>query len=140
MSDELVLETQDLTRFWNTFKSLDGFEPECFLQLVEDTGEDTTLKILARFTETLKEAEGHVLEGQINEDANVIWRACHKVAGSANLIGFVQYGVFSRDLSHQIRANPDYSNYIPEIGSFLAQTRDIQFQIKETITNLSEHL
>lgn len=140
MSNELIINTQDLKGFWQAFKAHEAFDVESFQQLVQDTGEDTTLKILARFTETLKEVEGHVLQGREAEDSDMIWRACHKVAGSATLIGFTKYGNFSRELSHQIRANPDLSNYVNEIESFLNQTRSIRQEINSQVANISDHL
>jgi HPt (histidine-containing phosphotransfer) domain-containing protein len=140
MIDNAVFDAQNLGAFWQFFKKNEGFDPESFLQLVEDTGEDTTLKIIARFTETLKETESYVRQGLASDDPEAIWRAAHKISGSANLIGFTQCGDLARDLSHQIKANPDLSNYSAEIDIFLKIIQSLISQINVNITNLKAHL
>ncbi len=140
MIGKIVFDTQNVEIFWQFFKKNEGFEPDFFLQLVEDTGEETTLKIIARFTETLKEAEIQVMHGRMADDPEAIWRAAHKISGSANLIGFKQLGVFARDLSHQIKANPDLSSYSTEIDSLLKIIQSLIAQINVNITNLKAYL
>lgn len=137
---EDIFKTTDLRNFWSGFKDSVEFDQESFFQLFQDTNEDTTLRILARFCENLNEATQKISAAIQSEDCETIWRACHKLAGSSELLGFKKFGGLSRDLSVQVRANPDYSSHASEIEDYLGQTAALKTQIKNFCPNLSSYL
>lgn len=137
---ETPIDALDLNRFLQTFRPLEGFAYSAFMQLVEDTGEDTTLRIIARYNETLREVLGHITEGLASEDAEKIWRACHKIAGSSELVGFADYGHRARALSHQVKAAPQASDYFSEINKFRLETEALVARLENTQINFSNLL
>ncbi|HMN67993.1 MAG TPA: hypothetical protein PKC28_05590 [Bdellovibrionales bacterium] len=64
-----------------------GFDQSKFKDLVEDTNPDTAIAILKEFNKTL----GATIETLNAEpsDKDGVGKACHKVAGSAALVGFL---------------------------------------------------
>lgn len=137
---ETIFTTPDLKGFWYGFKDTLDFNQESFFQLFQDTNEDTTLRILARFNENLVESIQKISAAMQTEDCEVIWRACHKLAGSAELLGFKKFGGLSRDLSVQVRANPVYSSHSTELEEYLAKISSLTEQIKGFCPNLTSYL
>lgn len=135
-----IFKTLDLKGFWHGFKDSLEFDQESFFQLFQDTNEDTTLRILARFHENLVETTQKISKAMQSEDCEVIWRACHKLAGSSELLGFKKFGEISRELSVQVRANPIYSTHATELADYFQQTSSLKNQIKKFCPNLSSYL
>ena len=137
---EHIFKTSDLKSFWQGFKDSLDFDQESFFQLFQDTNEDTTLRILARFNENLVETIQKITAAMEVEECEVIWKACHKIAGSAELLGFKKFGGISRDLSVQVRANPDYSSHAAEMQDYLEKTSSLHAKIKNFCPTLSSYL
>jgi HPt (histidine-containing phosphotransfer) domain-containing protein len=83
-----MVKHSELTAFLSHFRQQSGFNDEAFLNLVEDTNETVTLQILARFQKTLSECENSIRVGIEKNDRDLLWKTCHKIAGSAELLGF----------------------------------------------------
>src|SRR5690606_7109929 len=96
----------DLDAFMNYFIKKSNFSRATFDQLIEDTSEEVAFKILARFKQTLTECKDQIRTGLSNGDGESIWKACHKVAGSADLLGFKSLGATSRRLMKSVQAAP----------------------------------
>ncbi len=135
-----IFTTSDLKGFWYGFKDNLDFDQESFFQLFQDTNEDTTLRILARFNENLMECYQKISEAMNNEDCEVIWRACHKLAGSSELLGFKKFGSLSREISVQVRANPVFSSHVVELEEYLVKISSLTTQIKKFSPNLASYL
>ena len=135
-----IFTTTDLKGFWQGFKDSLDFDQESFFQLFQDTNEDTTLRILARFNENLVESMQKISAAMQAEDCEVIWRSCHKLAGSAELLGFKKFGTYSRDLSVQVRANPVYSSHAAEMEDYLNKTSGLHTQIVKFCPTLASYL
>ena len=135
-----IFTTPDLKGFWYGFKDTLDFDQESFFQLFQDTNEDTTLRILARFNENLVESIQKISAAMQVEDCEVIWRACHKLAGSAELLGFKKFGGVSRELSVEVRANPVYSSHAVELEEYVAKLSSLTKQIKNFCPNLASYL
>lgn len=116
------------------------FEGEKLLQLCEDTNAETVLKILAQFHETLKQSAQVTETAMAEKNVEPIWKAAHKVAGSADLLGFGIYGNKSRILSHQLRDKADFAFYSDQIQHFLSRTKEVQGIISNSFTNLNDYL
>jgi HPt (histidine-containing phosphotransfer) domain-containing protein len=126
--------------FWKAFDGSPGFHPAGFLQLYRDTDEVTVMKIMARFHETLCKSLDQSRAAVLANDAKPIWAASHKVSGSAELLGFREYGVKSRELSIQLRANPEISSHRKEIDEFLDLTDHLKDKIAKSCPNLANFL
>lgn len=137
---DTIFKTSDLKSFWHGFKDSLDFDQESFFQLFQDTNEDTTLRILARFNENLRECLQKISNAMQSEDCETIWRACHKLAGSSELLGFKKFGHLSRELSVQVRANPVYSSHVDELEDYLSRTSVLMAQITSFCPNLSSYL
>jgi len=124
----------------NKMRSNLDFQEDKIKQLCEDTSPETVLKILAHFHETLK-VSASVIEAAITSgNMELISKSAHKIAGSAELLGFVSYGVNARVLSHTLQNIPDDSHLRDEVVTFLKRTQDTQNSILEAFPNLSRYL
>ncbi len=98
-----------------------GFDEQAFLQLCEDTDFETAFQILQRFNDNLKQSASSLKVSLSSEDADAAWKVCHKLAGSSELLGFIKFGKFARDLSHQIKASPDINSFTGELESMVLE-------------------
>ena len=87
----LSLHNSDLVAFQSFFGQKDGFGERTFAKLLNDTNEGVVFAILARFKNTLLELQDTVREGLMGDDHQSIWKMCHKVSGSAALLGFEEF-------------------------------------------------
>jgi HPt (histidine-containing phosphotransfer) domain-containing protein len=133
-------ESQDLENFWSAFQTDEGFSQTGFLQLLEDTGESTVLKILARFSESLREGGRGINAALLNDDCETIWKLCHKLAGSAELIGLKAYAVLGREISHQVKANPHLDGHRAELTIFLEWTDKVRTRMNHRCPELKNYL
>lgn len=116
------------------------FERDKIQELYSDTDAETVLKILARFHETLVVSIDKIqLAIDLNE-VEVIWKTAHKISGSAELLGFVEYGQEARNLSHDLRASLDASESLLRINNFLNSTKILKLKIIKSLPALSEYL
>jgi HPt (histidine-containing phosphotransfer) domain-containing protein len=130
----------DLNAFSEHFLNSEGYENEVLGNLLEDTNEDTVLRILAHFNENLKEGS-EKLQGAISQsNSETVWKTAHKIAGSAELLGFRDYANRSRELSRVVRASPDFTTHAEEIDSYLQATKNLSAEISATCPGLSAFL
>jgi len=116
-----------------------AFNSQIFSQLQEDTNYEVALKMLARFHTTLIESIGFINKGLESENAELVWKACHKVAGTAELIGFVNLGQISRELSKNIKASNDLS-LMPEITKYIDETLLLKNEIEKAFIRMNDYL
>ncbi|MBX9769309.1 MAG: hypothetical protein K2X47_18675 [Bdellovibrionales bacterium] len=134
------MDNQTYARVYEELKKTGGFHSGSFERLTEDTDRDVTLKILAHFSLTLKESLGQVADGIQKDDAEILWKACHKIAGSAELIGFNNFGMHSRSLNLTLRAMKDLHAHATEIQGYLEEGQRLVAQIQAAFPNLKEYL
>lgn len=130
----------ELTTFLSFFRQQDGFNNEAFLNLIEDTNEDVTLQILARFQKTLAESQAALRSGIDNNDRDLLWKTCHKVAGSAELLGFKRFALTSKDLSHSLRASTDIESHLEELETHTKACETLNREIGSHCPNLTNYL
>ena len=116
------------------------FDRETFIHLYEDTSEETVIKILAHFSENLLESIKNLEISRSEENCEIAWRLTHKLAGSAELLGFKNFGQHSRELSHLIRANPVYENHRQAIEDYLNTLQNLSDSIRSTFPTLRSYL
>jgi HPt (histidine-containing phosphotransfer) domain-containing protein len=102
-----------------TMSQYSGFDLKIFERLREDTDENVALRILTRFTVTLNECLQEIKSCQNDSDPERIWKALHKIAGSAELIGLSKLGQESRHLSYLIRNMSDFSVNESDLEDYL---------------------
>lgn len=61
------------------------------------------MKILAHFCESLRDAARAISSSLETENFEQAWKACHKIAGTAELLGFSELGRVSRSLSVSVK-------------------------------------
>lgn len=130
----------ELTTFLSYFREQDGFNNEAFLNLIEDTSEDVALQILARFQKTLSESQAALRSGIDTGDHDLLWKTCHKVAGSAELLGFRRFAITSKNLSHSLRASPDIESYLEELEFHTKACERLNREISSHCPNLANYL
>lgn len=116
------------------------FEQDKIQELCSDTDEETVLKILARFHETLVDSIEKIQSAIEIADLEMIWKTAHKISGSAELLGFVVYGQEARDLSHDLRAHTDFSQNGQRINNFLNRTKILKLKIMKSMPALNDFL
>lgn len=109
----------EITKFYNYFKNSKGFNTHAFQMLLEDTDELTVLRILSQFLVTITDCKNKMLNALESDDPECIWKCCHKIAGSADLLGFTEIGSTSRTISQQLKANPNITVYSSEIDNII---------------------
>lgn len=127
----------------NVFKELQKmpeFDSKAFQQLTEDTDQQVALKILARFSVTLLECLQQIEVGLQQDDGDSIWKACHKMAGSGELVGFKQFGSEARSLIANLKALNDTQSHLAEIQYFLTNGFSLKQKIESSFTNIKSYL
>ncbi len=131
---------KDLMQVAEALKGLHGFDKNAFDQLIEDTGTLVVLRILARFEVGIKEGLRSIQEGIEQENCDPIWQACHKLTGSAELIGFKDFGAKSRRLNSDVKALPDVSTHLEDLKLFLKEGKDLSDKIATSFPQLKKYL
>lgn len=136
----MKLKVAELNAFVTHFKQFPCFAEKLFFGLIEDTNEEISLKILARFQITLQEAELSIREGlrELNQDK--IWKTCHKMAGTSELLGFQGLAKTSKSLSHSVRASSDLDGDFDEVAAYLRTCEKLNLELKSCCPNLSLYL
>ncbi len=116
------------------------FDQEKIQELCSDTDELTVLKILARFHETLVDGLEKMQAAIESVDSVVIWKTAHKISGSAELLGFTDYGQEARKLSHDLKANADFSHNSFRINNFMNRTKILKLKIMKSMPTLNDFL
>lgn len=133
-------EESELEGVSRNLETYPNFDKAALDQLVEDTGPQVVLRILARFYVGLEEALNQVEQGINNEDSEIIWKACHKLTGSAELIGFQEFGEYCRKLNLDMKALPDVSSHSEELHLFLSEGRKIVSQLVSSFPQRRDYL
>lgn len=138
--DEVGFADKDLKAFWELFGKQPDFDSKGFIELCRDTDENTVLQILARFVENLENCHRAIAEALKADDCDKAWKALHKVAGSAELLGFGIYGERARQLSFEIRAKLQLTAYQEELEQYLNETEWLKVRISSNCQSLNQHL
>lgn len=134
------LMEKELRAFKEHFSTAPGYEKAVLANLLEDTNEDTVLRILAHFNENLKDGCEKLKSATDQENSEVVWKTAHKIAGSAELLGFRDYANQSRELSRVVRATPVFDTHAEAIRVFLKATTELTAEISATCPGLNSFL
>jgi HPt (histidine-containing phosphotransfer) domain-containing protein len=141
MINTASIKHRELALFLEHFSHNDNdFSREAFVNLCEDTNEDTVIKILAHFNENLKEAELNMKQAFDEQNCEIFWKSAHKIAGSAELLGFKHFADQSRDLSRQVRANPVFESHMDSLKQYCGFTENLSSEISALLPSLKSYL
>ena len=132
--------SQDIDTLLDGFKSFPGFSAAAFDHLMEDTSADVALQVLARFARSLDEATATIDQGLKDDSSEKIWKACHKLAGTAELVGFKNFGDVSRKLSHVLQAAGELGERTAEVKAYLEDCRALSRRISECFPRATDYL
>lgn len=130
----------DFSNLYGSLTRSSIFDRSCLDRLVEDTDQEVALKILARFWVTLQESMELIHEGVRQDNGELIWKACHKVTGSAELVGFKKFGAQSRSLNATLKAMNEPDAHLPEINDYLKMGEQIVTTIESGFANIKQYL
>lgn len=130
----------DLTDIIGKLRLIDGFDEATFQQLAQETSDEVALQILARFSRTLDESIAVLDEGLKTDSSDKVWRACHKIAGTAELVGFKSFGVLSRKLNRDLQAVTEIGAYRTDLNNYLQEAQRLLAQIQANFVRLNDYL
>lgn len=130
----------DFSEVYESLTMSSIFERSAFDRLVEETDQEVALKILARFWVTLQESMELIHEGIRQDNGELIWKACHKVTGSAELVGFHKFGMQSRSLNATLKAMNAPDAHIGEINEYLKTGEQIVRMIESSFSDIKLYL
>ncbi|MFN3454338.1 MAG: hypothetical protein ACK41T_05205 [Pseudobdellovibrio sp.] len=124
----------------DSLKDYTSFEADCLQQLKDDTDETVALKILARFYVTLEESLNLLVSDLKDNHYEGIGKSSHKIAGSADLVGFKDYAKKSRKLSHEVKDSSKREKLHQEVAMYLKEGKEILEVIKKSFPALQKYL
>lgn len=124
------------------FKTVKNFDPHGLMQLKEDTDETVALKILARFFITLEESLAHVATSLNSGELIEVSKGSHKIAGSADLVGFASFARRSRKISRDVKGTPEMSSaeLHHEVVDYLNDGKAMLNQMKQVFSDYKNYI
>lgn len=124
------------------FKAVKDFNPQGLEQLKEDTDEKVALKILARFFITLEESLDHVATSLNSGELVEVSKGSHKIAGSADLVGFTTFAQRSRKISRDVKGTPEMSSadVHHEVVDYLNDGKTMLGQMKKAFSDYQNYI
>ncbi|AZZ36650.1 hypothetical protein CIK05_07560 [Bdellovibrio sp. qaytius] len=124
------------------FKKVKDFDPSGLMQLKEDTDETVAIKILARFFITLEESLNHVATSLNSGELAEVSKGSHKIAGSADLVGFSSFAQKSRKISRDVKILPQESatELHHEVVDYLGEGKTMIGQMKEAFPDYKSYI
>ncbi len=130
----------DLVGVSKQLRTLSGFDSHAFNHLLEDTTANTVLRILARFCVSLNECIPALERGSNSGEAEVVWKAAHKLAGSAEMLGFKEFGKRSKDLSWQLKQSEHIGDNLEDVRLYVTQARQLAANLANVFPNQQHYL
>ncbi len=121
-----------LQEFWNIFERREDFDSQKFLNLLNDTDEETVLKILAIFNDTLLKGALSVDDAVKTDNPDEVWKLAHKVAGTSELLGLISFGKASRELSQNVKKDPNIRRHMNAIKDFINYAKSLSEDIEKS--------
>lgn len=131
------LHDSELKNLFLKLRDDSGFDANRFRSLLEDTDEKTVLNILARFRQTLVATLTSIPAAK---DVEALCRIFHKVAGSAELLGFSGLGGLGRTLDGSLRDKPDAAFFATDIAKFEQTGAALLMAINASCPGLEKYL
>jgi HPt (histidine-containing phosphotransfer) domain-containing protein len=130
----------DLEGILAAFPQKDGFSLPALQQLTRDTDEDTTLRIMARFCQNLEETFHRIKTMDVDAHIEDVQKLMHRVAGTAELLGFVSLGRTSRELESQLKAETVSDTARNNLNQFMELSQEVLDGTHQHCPNLNHYL
>lgn len=98
---------------------LKDFDSLALLTLSQDTNSETVLKILVEYKKTVKDSTDKIRAALAEGNAEVIARACHKLVGTSELLGFKAMAAKCRAIEQNLKADTNPQKEVEDIHSLL---------------------
>ena len=135
------METEkDINEVTSNLRNLQGFDSQAFNNLLSDTSQAVTLRILARFQVSIEDAIKTIEKGLNENTSEEIWKACHKLTGSADLLGFKSFGEHSRTLDVKLKNTNALAESRTDVVKFIEAARAVSFAISASSPQLKNYL
>lgn len=137
--EAVMFKNDDLTKLLAYFHGRADFNAPAFLTLIDDTNEEVALRILARFWGTLKESRTALRESLKLRDHELARKVCHKVYGSAELLGFRRFGQESKELSDGLKTVTQIDGHFDGLQGYLVACEKLSEDISFSCPNLARY-
>lgn len=135
------IKSSDLKTFLKNFLRDSDFNSDNFMNLVSDTDENTALRILARFTESLNDIKNIFNQSLTTHDFEPVWMSCHKVSSSAELLGFIDFSNEARRLGLIIKdVNSDKEYILLNVKNLSLNAELLRAKILEACSYIKHYL
>ncbi|MNT49422.1 hypothetical protein D3C72_1862730 [compost metagenome] len=81
-----------------------------------------------------------IQDGVAKNETTEIWKVCHKLTGSAELLGFKDFGQRSRRLDLELKTMPQMDLHTAEIHEYLQQAEALSQRISNGFPHLQNYL
>ncbi|PWU18757.1 MAG: hypothetical protein C5B49_06720 [Bdellovibrio sp.] len=126
--------------FLKGFTSVAGFSPEVFGDLGRDTSEEVALRILNQFRLSLEVGIERLDQSLQRKDGDLVAQVAHKLAGSAELIGFLGLGQNCRSAMAKLKQGAAFSQLESGILAIRTQCQGLLNSLQEHCPNLSSFI
>lgn len=116
---------QRLTETVGNLKNIAGFDQGSLETLVSETNPEVVLSVLKEFRTSLINGSTDLEKAVDASDAEVTKKVCHKLAGTAELLGFATLGATCRQIENHLKQGLPYGDKVPAIRGVLEDARDI---------------
>ena len=99
------------------------FDILALLSLSQDTNSETVLKILVEYRKTVQESRDRIRQALADSNAETIARACHKLVGTSELLGFKALAGHCREIEQNLKDKADPQQEATQIRA-LVETLD----------------
>lgn len=113
-------------------RQTENFDEAALMQLVDDTNEEVAIKMLSQFHKNLSDAIQSIENGLTSDNSEMVWRPCHKLAGTAALLGFGVFGNVSREIENKIKSQPNIGGFAADVRKHLETARLLDLKIKQS--------
>lgn len=110
---------ENLTLKVRELRVIKDFDSLALLTLSQDTNSETVLKILTEYKKTLKESADRIRAALSEGHSEVIGRACHKLVGTSELLGFKALATRCRSIEQDMKSETNPQNEAAEIHALL---------------------
>ena len=114
------------------------FDEKSLHALVEDTNPQVALEVTLSFQQNIQASQTQIESALIENDFETIWKAMHKLAGTAELVGYTHFGRYSRLLSHKIKDAPNFKIYTMDVHDYLKKVKSVDENIKLALLALRQ--
>lgn len=135
-----LFKNAEIKNFLLHFVPNNEFDSVAIKNLLQDTGEETVIKMLAHFQENLFDSSEQIKNGLNSDNVEMVWKAMHKLAGTSELLGFKNFSVQSRQLSKLVKNAGNLNDLKSEVFNYHAKVFKLYQDILATFPSLPSYL